>query len=117
MSRLASIEARLRREASCLRSERDEAMADASDSKRKFSLLQEEVRMVKAKLGRVTQEKMKMERDSRAAMSLARSLDSHASSDSDFYKRKVTIMRFGTILTCSNVMYSHTMDSAQCLTL
>lgn len=98
MSRVASVEARLRKEASILRSERDEAMADASESKRKSSLLQEEVRMVKAKLGRVTKENIKMQNDARSAISLARSLDSHASSDSDFYKRKVKCVRVCNVL-------------------
>jgi len=88
-SRTAQIEARLRGEVSNLRSARENALASASESKRKASFLEEEVRLVKAKLSRVSQEKIKIERDSRAALSLARSLDSHASSDTDYYKRKV----------------------------
>ena len=83
------VEARLRADLSTLRAERNDALAEAAESKRKVELLEDELRTTKTKLNRVIQEKIKMERDSRAAISLARSLDSHASSDSDFYKRKV----------------------------
>ena len=86
---MVQVEARLRADLSALRAERNDALASAAESKRKASLLEEEVRSTKTKLSRVVQEKIKMERDSRAAISLARSLDSHASSDCDFYKRKV----------------------------
>jgi predicted ribosome quality control (RQC) complex YloA/Tae2 family protein len=88
-SRVVQVEARLRAELGTLRAERNDALAEAAESKRKAELLDDEVRTMKTKLSRVVQEKIKMERDSRAAISLARSLDSHASSDSDFYKRKV----------------------------
>jgi outer membrane murein-binding lipoprotein Lpp len=71
-------------------SKRDEACGNAEESKRKATLLDEELRQVKTKLARVTQEKIKMERDQRATMSLAKSMDSHVSSDVDFYKRKVS---------------------------
>jgi outer membrane murein-binding lipoprotein Lpp len=71
-------------------SKRDEACGSAEESKRKATLLDEELRQVKTKLARVTQEKIKMERDQRATMSLAKSMDSHVSSDVDFYKRKVS---------------------------
>eukprot|EP00978_Attheya_sp_CCMP212_P039084 scaffold200084_cov36-Attheya_sp.AAC.2 len=87
-SRSAQIEARLRGEITNLRSEREDALASAAESKRKANLLEEEVRLVKAKLGRLAQEKLRQERDSRAALSLARSMDSHAMADTDFYKRK-----------------------------
>mmetsp|Transcript_20673 Transcript_20673/g.29179 ORF Transcript_20673/g.29179 Transcript_20673/m.29179 type:complete len:380 (+) Transcript_20673:108-1247(+) len=89
MSRVAQVEARLRRDITSLRSERDEALSTSAELNRKAVLLEEELRLVRAKLGRVAQEKIKLERDSRAAISLAKSLDSHASSDTDFYKRKV----------------------------
>jgi hypothetical protein len=88
-SRVVQVEARLLADLSMLRAERNDALAEAAGSKRKAELLEEEVRTTKTKLNRVIQEKIKMERDSRAAISLARSLDSHASSDCDFYKRKV----------------------------
>jgi hypothetical protein len=88
-SRVVQVEARLRTDLSMLRTERNDALAEAAESKRKAELLDDELRTTKTKLSRVVQEKIKMERDSRAAISLARSLDSHASSDNDFYKRKV----------------------------
>jgi hypothetical protein len=89
-SRLIQAEARLRADLSFLRSERDDALAAATESKRKVELLEEEVRLSKAKLSRCASEKLKVERDAQATLSLARSL--HASSqsnDADFYKRKV----------------------------
>lgn len=89
-SRNVQVEARLRADLSHLRSERNDALAEAAEFKRKAELLEEELRTTKAKFAKVVQEKIKMERDSRAAISLARSLDTHASSDCDFYKRKVT---------------------------
>jgi hypothetical protein len=70
---------------------RDEAVADAEQHKRKAVLLQEELREKKIRLSRVTQEKMKLQRDSRSAATLAKSLDSHHHmSDLDYYKRKVS---------------------------
>ena len=90
-SRLVQVEARLRADLVMLRTERNDALAEAAEAKRKAELLEEEVRTTKCKLSKVVQEKIKMERDSRAAISLARSLDTHASSDCDFYKRKVIV--------------------------
>lgn len=89
LSRHAQIESRLRAEISTMREQNDKLTSSNTEFQRKVSLLEEEVRLVKTKLTRVAQEKVKMERDARATISLARSLDSHANSDSDFYKRKV----------------------------
>jgi len=89
-SRAALTEAGLRAELSVMVSKKDEAVSSAEEYKRKATLLEEELRQVKMKLSRVTQEKIKMERDQRATMSLAKSLDSHVSCDVDYYKRKVT---------------------------
>lgn len=89
-SRTAVAEAGLRAELSFMLAKRDEAFGNAEESKRKATLLEEELRQVKTKLVRVTQDKIKMERDQRATLSLAKSLDSHVASDVDFYKRKVT---------------------------
>jgi outer membrane murein-binding lipoprotein Lpp len=89
-SRAAMTEAGLRAELSVVVSQRDEALGFAEESKRKASLFQEELHHVKTKLSRVTQEKIKMERDQRATMSLAKSLDSQGPVDSDYYKRKVS---------------------------
>ena len=88
-SRVVQVEARLRADLSHLRAERNDALAEAAQAKRKAELLEEDLRTTKAKHSKVVQEKIKMERDSRAAINLARSLDTHASSDCDFYKRKV----------------------------
>ena len=90
-SRAAQTEARLRGEVSTLRSDRDTALGQCAESNRKVGLLGEEVRLLKARVTRLTQEKIKVERDSRAALSLARSMDSHAASDVDYYKRKVSM--------------------------
>ena len=91
-SRTAASEAGLRGELSFMTSQRDEALGTAEESKRMASLLQEELRQTKTKLARVTQEKVKLERDQRATMSLARSLDNQQGNayDVDYYKRKVS---------------------------
>eukprot|EP00977_Amphora_coffeiformis_P021368 scaffold9243_cov162-Amphora_coffeaeformis.AAC.1 len=44
----------------------------------------------KAKLTRVTQEKLKLEREQRAAQQVARNVDQQSATDVEFYKRKVT---------------------------
>jgi len=89
-SRSAQLEARLRTDISSLRDERDKATMELSDYRRKLSLFEEELRLTKSKLSRVMQEKISMERDSRAAISLARSLDNNNSNDMNYYKRKVS---------------------------
>lgn len=65
-SRAALAEAGLRADLSVMTSKRDEALAHAEESKRKVVLMEEEVGQLKKKLSRVTQEKIKMERDQRA---------------------------------------------------
>ena len=91
-SRSALSEANLRAELSVCKAQRDEAVTEAEESKRKATLVQEEMRSVKAKLARVTQEKLKMERDQRATLSLAKSLDQNTtqSGPNDYYKRKIS---------------------------
>jgi hypothetical protein len=69
---------------------KNEALASAAEYQRKAARLDEDVHQLKAKCTRVSQEKLKLERDQRAAASLARSLDQHAATDVDYYKRKVT---------------------------
>jgi hypothetical protein len=89
-SRSAQVEARLRTTVSTLRDERDKAINDLSDCQRKQSLLEEELRLTKSNLSRVTQEKNSMERYNQTAMSLSRSLDkNNANTDTNYYKRKV----------------------------
>jgi len=90
-ARGAFVEARLRGEVTTLRSERDEALGTKAEAIRKSSLLEEEIKLLKDKVNRLIQEKIKVERDSRAALSLARSFDHHVSADTEFYKRKVCV--------------------------
>lgn len=89
-SRSAQVEARLRANISTLRDERDNALSELSDCHRKQSLLEEELRLTKSNLSRVTQEKTSMERYNQTAMSLSRSLDkNNSNADTNYYKRKV----------------------------
>jgi len=83
------VEARLRQNVNTLRDERDKATTENDNLRRKLSLQEEELRLTKTKLGRVQQEKISIERDSRVAVSLARSLDNSTSNDMNYYKRKV----------------------------
>lgn len=76
---------------SVFKRQRDEAQGSAIESKHKVTLLQDELHEKKIKLARVTQEKMKMDRDQRVALSIAKSLDnSAATADVEYYKRKVS---------------------------
>jgi hypothetical protein len=72
-----------------LRTERDDAIGAKADAVRKSGLLEEEIKLLKEKVNRLIQEKINVEQDSRAALSLARSIDHHGSADTEFYKRKV----------------------------
>jgi chromosome segregation ATPase len=89
-SRIALSEAALRADLNSLSNKHDEALAQAETANRKLTLVSEELRTVKAKLSRVTQEKIKLERDQRATLSLSKSLDNHSTLDSEYYKRKVS---------------------------
>ena len=88
-TRAVEAEARLRANLGKLREECNTLATAADETKRQQALLADELKFVKAKANRLTQEKNKIERDSRAAIALARSLDSGTNSDVDFYKRKV----------------------------
>lgn len=88
-SRSAQVEARLRADINSLRDQRDHATNELSTYNRRISHLEEELRTTKSKLVRANDEKRKMECDSKAAISLARSLDNNNSSDMNYYKRKV----------------------------
>jgi hypothetical protein len=83
------VEARLRQNVNTLRDERDKAMTENDNLRRKLSLQEEELRLTKTKLGRVQQEKISIERDSRVAVSLARSLDNSTSNDMNYYSKFV----------------------------
>ena len=61
-----------------------------SDRGRQLALVEDELRLTNVKLHRVLQEKAGMERDSRAAIHLARRLDNNNSNDMNYYKRKVS---------------------------
>mmetsp|Transcript_19579 Transcript_19579/g.45947 ORF Transcript_19579/g.45947 Transcript_19579/m.45947 type:complete len:277 (-) Transcript_19579:1702-2532(-) len=91
-SRSAQIEARLRAEINSLRDDRDRVVQESVQFRRKLSLLEEENRLTKSKLSKTMSEKLSLERDSRAALSLARSLDSNNHSDLSYYKRKCSDM-------------------------
>lgn len=86
--RHVQMEARLRSELSSLRGERDEALGTATSLKRKATSMEGDLQATKQRLVRIEQEKIKIERDNRAAMSLAKSVGNETSSDIDFYKRK-----------------------------
>lgn len=81
--------ASLRGELSVVTEDRDKAVAEAMEFKSKAIQFQEELRQLKAKHARVQQQKTKLERDQRTAMSFAKSLDSSTSTDVDYYKRKM----------------------------
>jgi len=87
--RSIAIESRLRTEVTNFRAELESSNSSRSELKRRYSLVSEELQLTKTRLERVSQEKLKVERDSRASISLTRSLESHATSDGEFYKRKV----------------------------
>lgn len=89
-SRAAQTETRLRGEITSIRHERDVALGTKAELQRRTNLLEEEVRMLKSRVGRLTQDKIKIERESRAVLGLARSMDSHVASDVEFYRRKVS---------------------------
>eukprot|EP00547_Thalassionema_nitzschioides_P003421 CAMPEP_0194201048 /NCGR_PEP_ID=MMETSP0156-20130528/1429_1 /TAXON_ID=33649 /ORGANISM="Thalassionema nitzschioides, Strain L26-B" /LENGTH=309 /DNA_ID=CAMNT_0038926149 /DNA_START=52 /DNA_END=981 /DNA_ORIENTATION=- len=89
-SRSVQVEAKLRSTLSSLRTERDDALGLVASLKRKNGSLEEDIRVNRLKISRLDQEKIKIQRDSRAAMSFAKSLGSETSSDIDFYKRKIS---------------------------
>lgn len=91
-SRAAQTEARLRSETTSIRAERDVALGTTGEMKRKVNLLEEEVRLLKSRVARLTQDKIKIERESRAVLGLARSMDNHVASDAEFYRRKVRLI-------------------------
>ena len=88
-SRRIQAETRLRSECTTLRTERDAASAEAADAQRRATLAEDEGRAARTQLQRCLHEKARMERDSRAALSLARTLDAHSGSDAAYYKRQM----------------------------
>jgi hypothetical protein len=89
------VEARLRAEVSTMMSQRDEAIGQAEEYKHKASLVQEQFHNQQTKLSRVTQEKIKLERDcmasQRATKTLVQSMETNSTStDNEFYNRKIS---------------------------
>ena len=102
-ARAAKTETSLRSEVSKLKLENEKVNETYTEAQRKMSLLGEEVSLLKSRVERLTQEKIKVERDSRAALSLARSMDSHASSDVQYYKKKVQSALIHHLLTFNSL--------------
>jgi predicted RNase H-like nuclease (RuvC/YqgF family) len=89
------VEARLRAEVSTMMSQRDEAIGQAEEYKHKATLVQEQLHNQQTKLSRVTQEKIKLERDfmasKHATKSLVQSMEANSTStDNEFYNRKIS---------------------------
>jgi hypothetical protein len=66
-------------------------MEEQAKTERRCKLLENDLTDTKAKLTRVQQEKMRVERDQQATMSLANALQGNNQSDVDYYKRKVCV--------------------------
>ena len=90
-SKTALVEAELRNEIRSLVAQNDKAQEAVHQSKRKYSLLEEELKQTKTKLSQVEKDKATLERDRNATLSWARSVDTTNSTDVEFYKRKVRI--------------------------
>ena len=84
------VEARLRADLLHVAASRDEMKGELASAQRRCKLLGDDLTDTKAKLSKVQQEKMQVERDQQATMSLANALQGNAHSDVDFYKRKVS---------------------------
>lgn len=82
-------ECHLRNEITSLKKQRDTFQETCTIQQQKISNVEEELKMLKGKVTRLMQEKIKVERESRAALSLAKSMDGYNASDVDYYKRKV----------------------------
>ena len=73
-------------------SQRDEALGNLAEKDRRCKLVEEELSQTKSRLSKCQQEKMQLERDQRATLSLAKSLQGNVHSDVDYYKRKVIVL-------------------------
>jgi hypothetical protein len=90
-SQASLVEARMRAENMLMTSNRDQTLESLHESNRRLTLLEEELAQIKTKLSKTLQEKMQLERDQRATLSLAKSLQGNVNSDVDYYKRKVLL--------------------------
>ena len=79
----------LRKDLMQMRSERDQARGKVQEAARRLTLVEDDLQQTKANLSKITKEKIQLERDQRATLSLAKSLQGNASTDVDYYKRKV----------------------------
>lgn len=84
-----------------IKSERDQALGDLAGNKRRSKSIKEDLSLTKFKLSKAQQEKMQLERDQRATLSLAKSLQGNVHSSVDYYKRKVRaeLLHMSTLLT------------------
>jgi predicted RNase H-like nuclease (RuvC/YqgF family) len=89
------VEARLRAEVTTMMSQRDEAIGQAEEYKHKATLVQEQLHNQQTKLSRVTQEKIKLERDfmasQRATKTLVQNMETNTTTtDNEYYNRKIS---------------------------
>lgn len=83
-------ECHLRNDITTLKRERDTLQETCTIQQNKISKFEEEIKMLKDKMTTLMKEKIKVERESRAALLLAKNLDGYNASDVDYYKRKVS---------------------------
>jgi hypothetical protein len=88
-SQAKMVEAKLRGEIFHLNTVRDDYIAQLQESERRMELVQRDLQSSKEKLTKVQQAKLQIERDYRASQALVSSLQGSASTDVDYYKRKV----------------------------
>jgi hypothetical protein len=101
-------QARMRADLLHVTTQKDQALGDGHETKRRLALVEEELRHTKSKLSKITQEKIQLERDQRATLALAKSLQGNAHSDVDYYKRKVCRRLFlGEVSFRSILLVSH----------
>ena len=79
---------RLKSTISNLRHELSQSQSQSTEYKHEMILLQEQNSLLKSKIMRFQQERRSMERDSRATLTLVRSMDNHVNLDTQFYKNK-----------------------------
>jgi hypothetical protein len=86
------MEAKMRADLLHMASMRDLAESDLAESKRRNASLFSHLSEAKAKLSKAQQEKMQVERDQRATLALAKSLQQGGNNHSelDYYKRRVS---------------------------
>lgn len=83
-------ECHLRNDITTLKKERDTLQETCTIQQNKILKFEEEIKMLKDKMTTLMKEKIKVERESRAALLLAKNLDGYNASDVDYYKRKVS---------------------------